>query len=119
MNDNTTTIETIKKQLKQFTAERDWNQFHSPKNMSMLIAIEASELMEHFLWADTQDSYNVLEQKREAIEHEVADVAKGILLFCQENNIDLAQAIEKKMKLDAQKYPVEKAKGKSTKYTEL
>ena len=74
--------------------------------MSMLIAIEASELMEHFLWANEVQSYEILEKKRQEVEHEVADVAKGILMFCQENNIDLVQAIEKKMQLDAQKYPV-------------
>lgn len=119
MNDSITTLETLKKQLKKFVEERDWQQFHSPKNMSMLIAIEASELMEHFLWTDTQNSYKIFEQKREEIEHEIADVAKGILMFCQENNIDLVQAIEKKMQLDAAKYPIQKAKGSSKKYTEL
>lgn len=119
MNDSTITIETLKKKLKQFVEERDWNQFHSPKNMSMSVAIEASELMEHFLWADAQDSYKVFEQKRQDIEHEIADVAIMLLMLCEENNVDLAEAIEKKMKINAQKYPVEKAKGSSKKYTEL
>ncbi len=119
MEDNTTTIETIKMQLKKFVDERDWHQFHSPKNMSMGIAIEASELMEHFLWSDTQQSYEIVEKKRQEIEHEIADVAVFLLMFCAENNIDLAAAIEKKMKINAEKYSVEKAKGKSTKYIEL
>lgn len=119
MNDTVTTIETLKKQLQKFIDERDWNQFHSPKNMSMGIAVEAAELMELFLWVDTQKSFDVIQEKREQVEHEIADIAIFVLMFCSENKIDLAQAIEKKMKLNAEKYPVEKSKGKSTKYTEL
>lgn len=119
MQDNTTTLETLKTKLRQFVDERDWHQFHSPKNMSMCIAIEAAELMEHFQWVTTQESFEVLEKKRQDVEHEVADVAIVLLMFCQENNIDLAKAIEKKMQLNAQKYTVEKSKGKAIKYTEL
>ncbi len=119
MQDNTTTLETLKIQLKKFVDERDWNQFHSPKNMSMGIAIEAAELMEHFLWSDAAQSFEVLEKKRQEIEHEVADIAVFVLMFCAENNIDLSTAIEQKMALNAEKYSVEKSKGKSTKYTEL
>jgi len=119
MNDNKTTIETLKKQLKKFVDERDWNQFHSPKNMSMGIAIEAAELMEFFQWSDAQQSFEIFAKKREEIEHEIADIAVYTLMFCAENNIDLSTAIEKKMKLNAKKYPVEKSKGKPTKYTEL
>jgi dCTP diphosphatase len=119
MQDTNTTLDTLKKEFKKFIDERDWNQFHSPKNMSMGLAIEASEFMEFFLWSDTQESFKIFEQKREAIEQEIADIAIFIFMICEENNVDLASAMRKKMVLNAQKYPVEKAKGKSTKYTEL
>lgn len=119
MQDNKTTIGTLKTQLKKFVDERDWNQFHSPKNMSMGVAIEAAELMELFQWCDAQHSFEVFEKKRQEIEHEIADIAIYALMFCAENNIDLTAAIERKMKLNAEKYPIEKSKGKSTKYTEL
>lgn len=119
MHDNEITISTLKKQLKKFVDERDWNQFHTPKNMSMGIAAEAAELMELFLWVDSQQSFDIIQSKREQVEHEIADIAIYVVMFCSENNIDLAQAIEKKMQHNAEKYPVEKSKGKSTKYTEL
>lgn len=117
--DNSTTIESLKAFIKQFVEEREWDQFHSPKNMSTKIAVEAAELMELFVWVDSKESVQVLEKKREAVEHEVADIAITLLTFCTRNNIDLSEAIKKKMILNAKNYPVEKAKGNSNKYTEL
>jgi dCTP diphosphatase len=118
-SDNKTTVAELKNLVHAFTTERDWLQFHSPKNMSMMIAAEAAELMEIFMWIDTDKSVEELEKKRTHVEQEVADIAVGILMLCAERNIDLSKAIEAKMALNAKKYPVEKAKGNSKKYTEL
>jgi dCTP diphosphatase len=119
MNDTTTTIHELKTKIKSFIEERDWQQFHSPKNMSMNIATEAAELMELFLWVDCNQSKDEFEKKQTDIEQEIADVAIAVFNFCARMNIDLTQAIEEKMKLNGQRYPVEKAKGNTKKYTEL
>jgi len=119
MNDNTITIQDLKYKAKQFVDARDWRQFHSPKNISMDIAGEAAELMEFFKWVEGKESYNVLEAKRADVENEVADIAFSLLNFCEQYNIDLSQAFEKKLKITAKNYPIEKAKGCNKKYTEL
>ena len=119
MNDHKTTVHELKQFVEVFIQERDWHQFHNPKNLSMQIAAEAAELMEHFLWIDGPQSVEKLQNDGEEIRQEIADVAIGVLLLCAENGIDLADAIEKKMALNAQRYPVEKAKGRSEKYNKL
>ncbi len=119
MTDTTTTLTVIKEKIKQFVEERDWQQYHTPKNLSMSLAVEASELMELFLWVEGEASKEVIQTKRDAVEQELADVGILLLNFCMRYNIDLAQAIENKLMLNAQKYPIEKSKGRATKYTEL
>jgi dCTP diphosphatase len=119
MNDTITTIETLKNKIKQFVEERNWQQYHSPKNLSMNIAVEAAELMEIFNWTDTEESKQELEKKRQQAENEIADIAFSLLNLCMRYNVDLTQALERKIALNAQKYPIEKSKGKITKYTEL
>lgn len=120
MTDKKTTVEELKTFIKEFKAARDWDQFNTPKNLSMAIAIEAAELMEHFMWTENaQASEAQLEKKREEIERELADIFVYMLSLCSGYNIDLSKAFERKMALNAQKYPVAKAKGNSTKYTDL
>jgi len=119
MQDNSTTINDLKAVIKKFVADREWQQYHSPKNLSMQIAAESAELMELFLWIDSKESFDEVEKNREAVEHEIADIAHAIICFCICTNIDLAAALEKKMIHNAQKYPIEKAKGKRVKYTQL
>lgn len=118
MTDNTTTIEQLKNIIRQFVDDRDWEQYHSPKNLSMNISGEAAELMEIFMWVDNKQSYIELENKRTDVEYEVADIAFALLNFCMRNNIDLSKAMETKIALISQKYPIEKAKGKRLKYSE-
>lgn len=118
MNDTTTTIDQLKTKLKQFVEERDWQQFHSPKNLSMAIVSEAAELLELFMWVESKDSVDRLQEKRQEVEDEVADVILAVLAFASRYDIDIAQAIEHKMKKNAQKYPVELVKGKWKKYNE-
>jgi len=119
MNDSTTSIETLKNKVKKFVEDREWQQFHSPKNLSMALASEAAEVMDLFLWCDNKASYEELEKKRQDVEYEIADVAILIFAFCIRHNIDLTTAISKKQIEAAKKYPIEKSKGKSLKYTEL
>lgn len=119
MNDGVTTVQVLKDTAEKFVHERDWHQFHTLKNLSMDVSIEAAELMEHFLWAKDEDLETVLQKNRATIEDEAADVLFGLLQFCTMANIDLAQAFAKKLEKTAQRYPVEKSKGKNLKYTEL
>jgi len=119
MADTTTTIESLKNDVKKFTEERDWQQFHSPKNLSMAIASESAELMDLFLWCEKEESYEILEKRRQEVEDEVADIAHLVLAFCVRYNIDLSKAMVHKRIEWTRKYPVEKSKGKWTKYTEL
>ncbi len=115
--DKHTTIAQLKEKVEVFMHERDWRQFHAPKNMSMAIAVEAAELMEHFLWVDAQESYRICEEKRTDVSHELIDVMFACLELADILQIDIATAFEEKLALNRQKYPVEKVKGKSDKYT--
>lgn len=119
--DSTTTLETLKREIMAFAHEREWEQFHSPKNLSMALAAEAGELMEHFLWATPEASKAVVQDpvKRGDIADELADVVIYALEFSNATGIDLAAAIQSKMAANGKKYPVEKARGRATKYTEL
>lgn len=121
LSDSSTTLAEIKVRVLAFARERDWEQFHAPKNLSMALAAEAGELMEHFLWAEPEASRTIAQDaaKRKKIEEELADVVIYALEFANMTGIDVAAAIETKMAANAAKYPVEKAKGRSDKYTEL
>lgn len=104
-----------------FVRERDWEQFHSPKNLSMALAAETAELMEHFLWSTPEESRAVVADpaKRAKIAEELADVVIYALEFANATGLDVAASVESKITANAQKYPVEKARGRSAKYTEL
>ena len=119
--DLSTTVAEIKTRVLAFARERDWEQFHAPKNLSMALAAEAGELMEHFLWATPEASRSIANDaaKRKKIEEELADVVIYALEFANVTGLDVAAAIEAKMAANAKKYPVEKATGRAEKYTEL
>lgn len=121
MSDGGTTVAELRERVMAFAREREWEQFHSPKNLSMALAAEAGELMEHFLWAESETSHAVARdtKKRPKIEEEIADVVIYALEFANIAGIDLAGAIERKLAANALKYPVEKARGRADKYTEL
>lgn len=120
-SDSQTTVAELKTKILSFARERDWEQFHAPKNLAMALAAEAGELMEHFLWETSENSKVIVydSNKRVKISEELADVIIYALEFANMANLDVAESIERKMALNALKYPVEKAKGKSTKYTDL
>jgi len=114
MDDTHTTVAELKEAVGRFAAERAWEPFHSPKNLAMGLAVEVAELMEHFLWVDCEAS-RVLgqnESKRGDIADEMADVACYLFNLCNVLQIDLSQAVQAKLIKNAQKYPVEKYKGK-------
>ena len=119
--DATTTLAVLKHRVLAFVRERDWEQFHSPKNLSMALAAEAAELMEHFLWTEQAASHSRAQEaaRRREIADELADVVIYALEFANITGMDLAAAIEAKLAANAKKYPVEKARGWADKYTEL
>lgn len=119
--DTQITLAELKARVLAFARERDWEQFHAPKNLSMALAAEAGELMEHFLWSSPEASREIVRSssKRGKIEEELADVVIYALEFANISGIDVAGAIERKMQANAVKYPVEKSKGRAEKYDEL
>jgi dCTP diphosphatase len=121
LTDGGTTLAELKARVLAFARERDWEQFHAPKNLSMALAAEAGELMEHFLWCAPDASRAIAREpaKRAKIEEELADVVIYALEFANMTGIDVSAVIEAKMAANAKKYPVEKARGRSDKYTEL
>jgi NTP pyrophosphatase (non-canonical NTP hydrolase) len=114
MADASTTLAELKDAVARFAAERQWEPFHTPKNLSMSLAVEAAELMEHFLWVDGETSRRLVQDpaRREAIADEVADVACLLLNFSNVIGLDLSEAIRTKMVKNALKYPVEKYRGR-------
>ena len=119
--DAATSLAELKSRVLAFARERDWEQFHAPKNLSMAMAAEAAELMEHFLWATPEQSRDIARYpaKRARIAEELADVVIYACEFANMTGLDVAAAIEAKITANAKKYPVEKARGRADKYTEL
>lgn len=111
-------LENIKVRLRQFAEERDWDQFHSPKNLSMALIAEAAELVEHFQWLTEEQSQSLSPEKIAEVELELADIQVYLIRMADKLNIDLLDAVNKKLELNAIKYPADKVRGSSKKYTE-
>lgn len=105
--------------LRAFAAARDWEQFHTPKNLACALSVEASELLEHFQWLTEAQSQSLAPDKRREVAAEAADVFLYLLQLCDKLGIDLVAAAQAKMLVNAEKYPVATARGNSAKYTEL
>jgi dCTP diphosphatase len=114
----TDSLKDLREKLNQFVAERDWAQFHTPKNLAMAMIVEAAELVEQFQWDTPQESLQLSPEKREAVAYELADTFVYLLRLAEVLEIDLIDAANKKIALNALKYPVDKAKGSNAKYTE-
>lgn len=112
-------INEITKKIAQFRDERDWMQFHDPKNMAVSIILEASELLEHFQWKTREEVGKYVTQNKADIQDEIADIALYLFELADNLGINLHNAMEEKLKKNAMKYPTEKAKGKHTKYNKL
>jgi len=111
-------IDKVKKQLRQFAEDRDWVQFHSPKNLSMALSAETGELLEHFQWLSEKDSYDLSDHKKLAVAEEIADIQIYLIRLADQLGIDLEKAVQNKIVVNETKYPAEQVKGSSQKYTE-
>ncbi|MDO8571184.1 MAG: nucleotide pyrophosphohydrolase [bacterium] len=112
-------IAEITKRIVAFRNARDWKQFHNPKDLAVSLVLEATEVMEHFQWKSKEEMEKYVVEARGEIGEELADVLYWVLLMSHDLNIDVLTALDKKMKINERKYPVEKAKGKHTKYNRL
>jgi NTP pyrophosphatase (non-canonical NTP hydrolase) len=112
-------IEILRQDIRAFAEARDWQQFHTPKNLAMALSVEAAELLEHFQWLTPGQSAALDAARREQVQQEMADVFIYLVRMADVLGIDLAAAAAAKMRLNAEKYPVEKARGIATKYSEL
>ena len=110
--DDSTTVAALRKMVLDFVSERDWQQFHSPKNLSMAMAIEAGELMEHFQWIDGAESRNPSAEKMVDIGEELADVLCYAMAIANELNIDIASTMARKMERNREKYPAQEFRGR-------
>ena len=112
-------VRRIIEKIKTFRDERDWMQFHDPKNMAVSIVLEASELLEHFQWKDKNEVEQYLKENREAVQDEIADIALYLFELADNLGIDLIRAMEHKLDKNDKKYPAQKARGRHTKYDKL
>jgi NTP pyrophosphatase (non-canonical NTP hydrolase) len=111
-------MNTLRDALRKFAAERDWDQFHSPKNLAIALSVEASELLEHFQWLTEAQSASLAPEKREEVRDEMADVLLYLVRLADKLDVDLADAAEKKIAKNARKYPAAQVRGSMKKYTE-
>ncbi|HTU67933.1 MAG TPA: nucleotide pyrophosphohydrolase [Steroidobacteraceae bacterium] len=109
----------LRDSLRQFAAEREWDRFHSPKNLAMALAVEAAELLERFQWITEQESQHLPPAELAKVREEMADVLNYLVRLADKLDIDLLEAAREKVAANALKYPVEKSRGNAKKYTEL
>ena len=114
MND----FENIKNKLRTFANDRDWDQFHSPKNLAMALSVEVAELVEHFQWLTEESSKNLKANTLDEVADEIADVQLYLIRLADKLGVDIPKAVEQKIKKNEEKYPTYKVRGSSKKYTE-
>ena len=112
-------LSLLKRKILAFRDKRDWRQYHDPKSLSQAIGIEAAELQEIFLWMTTDQSHRLNDADKSRVREELADIFIFMMYLCDTFDIDLLQAVALKLEKNALKYPIEKSKGLSTKYTDL
>ena len=116
---NVGSLEELSARLAAFAAEREWEQFHSPKNLAMALAAEAGELLEHFQWLTEDESVALPEATRKEVALEIADVLLFLVRLADRLGIDPLEAATHKLEVNARKYPVDKSRGRATKYDRL
>ena len=119
MRKKTDNLEALRMRLAEFAMEREWDQFHNPKNLAMALAGETGEVLDHFRWLTFEQASALPAETRAEVALECADVLLFLLRLCDKLNIDLVKAAHKKLALNAKKYPVDKSRGKATKYNKL
>jgi NTP pyrophosphatase (non-canonical NTP hydrolase) len=112
-------IKRLTQEIIKFRNRRNWKQFHNPKDVSLSLVLEAGEVMEHFQWKNAEEIKDYVKKNKKEISEELADVLYWVLLLSHDLNIDVEKALDEKMKINNEKYPVKKAKGKHTKYNKL
>ncbi|WP_101756931.1 nucleotide pyrophosphohydrolase [Oceanicoccus sp. KOV_DT_Chl] len=112
------TLDDIKHKARVYAAERDWEQFHTPKNLAMALSVEASELVEHFQWLSQEQSASLPEHTLAAVADEIADVQVYLVMLADKLGVDILPAVAGKMLKNEMKYPAEKVRGSARKYTE-
>ena len=111
-------LEQIKIRLREFASERDWDQFHSPKNLSMALIVEAAELVEHFQWLTEDQSQTLPPEKLAEVEQEIADIQIYLIRLADKLGVDMEKAVNAKIELNAKKYPADKVRGSAVKYSD-
>ena len=121
MGDDSVPVEDLRNRIREFVRERDWEQFHKPKDIAMSIGIEAGELLELFQWKTDNEIEEQLQDPsyKERLEDELADVVTFCLALANATGLDISTILENKLKKNHEKYPIEKSRGRATKYTEL
>lgn len=119
MTHSTDSLQQLTQALAHFAAERHWQPFHSPKNLASALSVEAAELLEHFQWLTEDQSRALAADKKEAVAFEMADVLLYLVQLSSALEVDLLDAARRKMVINAEKYPVDKARSSSVKYDEL
>jgi len=117
-NTETGQLDSLTERIAKFRDERDWKRFHNPKDMTLSLVLEATEVMEHFQWKTNEESSLYLERNKNSVAEELSDVLYWVLLLSHDLNIDIVKAFEEKMQKNEKKYPIHQAKGSSKKYTE-
>jgi NTP pyrophosphatase (non-canonical NTP hydrolase) len=112
-------LDKLRNTLRQFAAERDWDQFHTPKNLAIALSVEAAELLEHFQWVPETESIALKPVQKAKVREEIADVLLYLIRLADKLDIELVDAATQKIQINTEKYPIEKARGSSKKYTEL
>lgn len=112
-------IKKLTEEILRFRDARDWKQFHNPKDCALSLVLEAAEVMEHFQWKNKEEMERYVKENKDDVAEELADVLYWVLLMSHDLDIDIVKALDKKNRKNADKYPVEKARGKHTKYTNL
>lgn len=115
---NPHTLTQLRDALREFAAERDWDQFHSPKNLASALSVEAAELLERFQWLTEDESRRLPPAELEKVRHEMADVLNYLVRLADKLDVDLLEAAREKMQLNAQKYPADVVRGSAKKYSE-
>lgn len=114
-----TTLSSLQEKIDQFVKERDWKQYHSPKNLAIGLGVEASENQEIFQWMTEEESYQISEDQKQDLTHEIGDVLIFLMMLSSKYDIDPLKAAKKKLQKNEEKYPVAKSKGSAKKYFEL
>lgn len=112
-------LAVLRERMRAFAREREWERFHTPRNLAAALSVEAAELLEHFQWLTDEESANLAPERRDAVSLEMADVLLYLIRLADRLDVDLLATAARKIELNAAKYPVEKSKGSARKYTEL